>query len=885
MSEVRIKKSGDVPVADLGQMDAILLEAGLLFRRRQFFEKFKQIHKQNVIRGGDVAHGLNVGIMQRHKLMQVLDPPLGEVSWLLPDLMRGRRGEQDGRDAMFTGEADHGAEIGTEVSEGDTLLGMRLVGHHFGEEQLVDQLHNTQAGDGFVQKQGMPGVEGGEVLVLGAERAPVVIPTIIDGDDTRLHGQYIAFELLQALIGGPPAGAHVDEGEMGGRILRAQNFVKGEIVFAELRAGATHENQLGTLAGVGRDTRAIIVRHPEEILVRLIEPQHGYRVGVAELDFFRVKLKFKMQQTQHTFDHQEGHEQAGHAGQGFKCEFYHYYSQCNINVIILEPIQFLRNNFTRSPAHTEEKSMTPTNSQTVHKKWPQTVVCLLLLALACFGLRYLILKDSFVASNGLRYFTVNDDSLISMRYAWNLAHGKGLVWNQGEHVEGFTNPLWTLYAAFWALFTPRRMLPHVLQLSGIACLFVQCWLLRRLALRLWRDRQPAVSPGWITLACLLPIAYYPLVYWSINGLEVCAVGMVATLALLWFVEGRSYLAALALGAAFWLRPDVLLLGCWVFGLAFLDACIKRFAWRKWIASVIILAAGVAVLFLLRKWYYGTHWPNTYILKLRHFDLSDRLRLNTWGYLRPFLMENTALILVALASLLIKPSRLKLLLAGPALFMTAYAGYVGGDALPHWRFMAPFVPLLALVALAELPAGGAKLRPLWLLGGLLAAGAWFWASIPCYRERVSGPDHHEWANIETAFILDQVLKPDATIGVLHAGGIPYYTDFRAIDFLGKCDPRIAHLKPRFDDHVHWGGMFSVPGHNKHDLSYSIMQLQPTFIEAFAWGTDNAGLFARENYVYVAVPFETDSTDTYILLRRDSPQVDWAAVRRLDPNVKL
>src|SRR5438105_2557104 len=37
-----------------------------------------------------------------------------------------------------------------------------------------------------------------------------------------------------------------------------------------------------------------------------------------------------------------------------------------------------------------------------------------------------------------------DDAYISFRYAWNFAHGQGLVFNPGEHVEGFTNLSWTL---------------------------------------------------------------------------------------------------------------------------------------------------------------------------------------------------------------------------------------------------------------------------------------------------------------------------------------------------------------------------------------------------------------------------------------------------------
>lgn len=44
-------------------------------------------------------------------------------------------------------------------------------------------------------------------------------------------------------------------------------------------------------------------------------------------------------------------------------------------------------------------------------------------------------------------FTLFDDAMISMRYARNLAEGYGLVWNPGERVEGYTNPLWTLWMA------------------------------------------------------------------------------------------------------------------------------------------------------------------------------------------------------------------------------------------------------------------------------------------------------------------------------------------------------------------------------------------------------------------------------------------------------
>jgi hypothetical protein len=41
----------------------------------------------------------------------------------------------------------------------------------------------------------------------------------------------------------------------------------------------------------------------------------------------------------------------------------------------------------------------------------------------------------------------SDDAYISFRYARNLGDGLGLVWNPGEHVEGYSNFLWVMILA------------------------------------------------------------------------------------------------------------------------------------------------------------------------------------------------------------------------------------------------------------------------------------------------------------------------------------------------------------------------------------------------------------------------------------------------------
>ena len=77
-------------------------------------------------------------------------------------------------------------------------------------------------------------------------------------------------------------------------------------------------------------------------------------------------------------------------------------------------------------------------------------IALLLVTFAAYA-SILIWETSFEVS-GSRYFVLQDDSMISMRFARNLAHGHGFVWNVlGPRIEGFTNLLWVLVMAAFHL--------------------------------------------------------------------------------------------------------------------------------------------------------------------------------------------------------------------------------------------------------------------------------------------------------------------------------------------------------------------------------------------------------------------------------------------------
>src|SRR5258708_26013081 len=95
--------------------------------------------------------------------------------------------------------------------------------------------------------------------------------------------------------------------------------------------------------------------------------------------------------------------------------------------------------------------------------------------------------SSSFAYHGHRYFTLFDDAMISMRYASNLAHGHGLVWNAGgAHVEGYTNFLWALWMAALHLIpgVPAADRALLIVASGVGLLVTNLLLVRAICRRI-----------------------------------------------------------------------------------------------------------------------------------------------------------------------------------------------------------------------------------------------------------------------------------------------------------------------------------------------------------------------------------------------------------------
>jgi len=536
------------------------------------------------------------------------------------------------------------------------------------------------------------------------------------------------------------------------------------------------------------------------------------------------------------------------------------------------------------------------------RKLERGILLFLGLLFTAYGI-VVIWQQSFIAIDGLRYFGFADDGLITLRYGWNLAHGEGLVWNAGERIEGITNTLWALQSSLLALFLEKRFLPVGMVVSAIGWLLFTAWVFRKIVRVVHpssEDGKMAVVMGCI--AFVLPLSYSPLVEWGLRGMEtsmqagLIAAGVWAFLS----AKGRpAYLGAVMLGLACVTRPDCVVPAGIIYGFRCLAILLKKHSWKHLAMELAPFVGILAVLCLFRLNYYGSVAPNTYILKVHGMPLLERIRLNGFGYIAPFMTITLPLILAVAVSLLMRPRFEKFLLAALPGTILVYTVYVGGDAFDNWRFLAPYIPYAFLVLLLDLPhvfAAVHKHFPDDSLGRLRRNGSYVLAAIlffifgrpsliEGYAHRLLHAQQADIENVNTAIWLNQVCKPSASVGVFYAGSVPFYTDFYAYDFLGKSDKYIAQLEPDMSGAVAWAGRMSVPGHNKYDLRYSILEKKPTYVQGVKWGRDDIRKEATELYQPVPISFSTwtpQKSQESILIRKDSPDVDWDAVSEKSSN---
>jgi hypothetical protein len=189
----------------------------------------------------------------------------------------------------------------------------------------------------------------------------------------------------------------------------------------------------------------------------------------------------------------------------------------------------------------------------------------------------------------------SEDFLITLRYAENLAHGHGLVFNPGERVLGTTTPLYTLFlASVSRLGLPPAPLGKLINILADAGL---CLLVYRLLRGVGEERAGR--------AAALCVALCPLqIQWSLSGMETSLVSCCGMAVWVAFAERRTRVAYVAAALLFLLRWDGILV-CAVLTLATLCRD-RRLPLRDLLVFVLILLPWL--LFATR--YYGSPIPVT-----------------------------------------------------------------------------------------------------------------------------------------------------------------------------------------------------------------------------------------------------------------------------------
>lgn len=495
------------------------------------------------------------------------------------------------------------------------------------------------------------------------------------------------------------------------------------------------------------------------------------------------------------------------------------------------------------------------------KGWANRLLIALIVGYVLWGCAF-IYQTSFVEA-GVRYFALMDDEMISMRYARNLAHGFGLVYNPGgERVEGFSNPLWVLYMALLHLLpvSPPKM-SLLVQLSGLGLLALNLVVIERLA--------ESISGGSRRAglcAAFLTAFYVPLANWGLQGSEVCILTLMVSASALMAIrctesEAPAFPLYLLLGTSTLVRLDAAVPALIVLGmLAVVD---QRRRWQHAVTGTVVLALFLGAQTILRVYYYHDILPNTYYLKMTGFPLVPRLTRGVIVALR-FLIEMNPILptLVVVLILLRRDWRIVLLglMFGGCLL---YSVWVGGDFVETAgganRFISIVMPLFFVLLACALETCASSIarafhdfaftarRGTSAILAVLTAIALISADLPV-RNEAPGFGSNDVSSLPCASLL--LLDPPYGVGLSHvsvalaqrvlevtdkdarilvggAGVTPYFADRFSIELLGKTDRTIAreNWKPMVVG-ARWQSF--LPGHFKWDYHHSIAEMKPDLI---------------------------------------------------------
>ncbi len=389
-----------------------------------------------------------------------------------------------------------------------------------------------------------------------------------------------------------------------------------------------------------------------------------------------------------------------------------------------------------------------------------------------------------------------DDTFIAMRYAQNLMRGNGLVFNAGERVEGFSNPLWILIISF-CTFLPIDLLVAI---KGLGIL---CWIILLMIMQKMAQNHFDISAGvsfWMGTYLATSIG---LVYFSISGLETIFFAMEILLMNYFLLERRFLSASLACAAIILTRPEGILYLLPLAAFLQREGQEQRYRYRFLLPPIVALL----LLYTGRLLYYGEWLPNTFYVKIHPESTLLGYLLNHLIILIRYTYESfdsgQIILLFAVIYLLFFVNRRHIgvvLTLGMALFFIWFSSL---DWMPFGRFYQPAMPLIILLAFAGLEkmktwisSSFGRLRLIHIclaLPTILNAVHAHYQIRALHAGETINPAMHSQNHIIVGRYLREIGSPQNWLVTNEIGAIGYYSGMQVMDMIGLTDKNIPRLR--------------------------------------------------------------------------------------------
>jgi len=280
------------------------------------------------------------------------------------------------------------------------------------------------------------------------------------------------------------------------------------------------------------------------------------------------------------------------------------------------------------------------------------------------------------------YFFWMDDAFIFFRYIDNLLFlNIGLVYNQGEYVEGFSSPFWTLFLAlFRAIGLSYWVIIRLFSIIG----FVLFWFM---LVQINRTLSPSSNSAIINF----PLAYLALNYGVLcffsSGMETTFVQILAVIYALFILNPSSMILQIFLAISPLVRPELVIPFAICAGWSWLYQ--KKFPFKM----ILMVASFNGLWLIFRIYYYADLLPNTFYLKdmvdIRQGLIYVHDTLSTYYFYVVALLFVLLIILLKKRGVNLELSK-RFMMVLTALPITFYVIKIGGD-FSHYRYLAfPFI---------------------------------------------------------------------------------------------------------------------------------------------------------------------------------------------------